>query len=111
MLDTLFDKGTVAFSGIYIYIIVVSYLLYGFVFLGIISVNYTYLRYFSSFVQLCIALFLMYRFNPFRTQIALQKGDSMIIYSSGFFLLLNLGATEFVLQYYKKIKEITTIIK
>jgi hypothetical protein len=81
------------------------YLVYFMIFFGIASVNYTYLRHFSSFVQFCVAVFLIYKFNPFFNdgKITLNAGDSSVIHGSGVFLLINLGATEFVIRFYNDI--------
>jgi hypothetical protein len=70
-----------------------------------VAINYTYLRYFSSFIQFYIAVFLIVRFNPFKKNISLNEGDARVIYGSGIFLLINLGATEFVIQFYEKINK------
>ena len=98
------DKSTTAFSKYYIYIIVFTYVLYLSFFIGIVSINYTYLRLFSSVIQFFIALFLIVRFHPFKTDIQLNKDDVRIIYSSGIFLLINLGFTEFIIAFYEDIK-------
>jgi len=81
------------------------YLVYFMIFIGIASVNYTYLRDFSSFVQFCVAVFLIYKFNPFfnNSKITLSEGDSIVINGSGVFLLINLGATEFAIRFYNDI--------
>jgi hypothetical protein len=86
------------FSKIYIHIIFFTYLLYFLLFFGIVTLNPEYIRYFSSFVQFCVAMFLIIRFNPFRREITLKEGESRIIFSSGIFLLINLGATEIAIH-------------
>ena len=91
------------FSNIYIYIIIFTYILYLIVFIGLIQLNHTYLRLFSSFIQLCIALFLIIKFNPFSKHQFVKK-DSRIIFSSGIFLLINLGTTELFIRFYNDIK-------
>ena len=100
----LFDKILDVFAHHYIYVIIFVYVLYISIFIGLLSVNPNYLRWFSSTMQLLIGLFLVIRFNPFR-QAKLRPGDSRIIYSSGLFLLINLGATEFFIKFYDDIRD------
>jgi|688.fasta_scaffold13205_4 hypothetical protein len=94
-IDHIFDL----FSKNYIYIVVLTYVLYISFFIGILSINPKYLRIFSSIVQFCLGVFLIFRFNPFRNHYELKEGDARVISSSGLFLLVNLGATEFAIQY------------
>jgi len=105
MVYTFIDNGFDYFSKSYIYIIGISYLLYGVAFLGILYIQPNYVRLFSSFIQLLIALYLIVRFHPFRKHI-FRESDSNIIYGSGIFLLINLGLTEFVIRFYDDIKHI-----
>jgi hypothetical protein len=100
---TLVDNGFEIFSKAYIYMIGFSYVLYGIVFFGVLSLNPEYLRLFSGFIQFLIAVFLIARFHPFRKHV-FRESDSHVIYGSGVFLLINLGLTEFVIRFYDDLK-------
>jgi hypothetical protein len=63
---------------------------------GILIINTTYIDAFNIAVHIILCLFLMYRFNPFRTAREINKYDQIIIFSSASFLLLNLGIVEYV---------------
>jgi len=109
-IDNNIENNISGYSKYYIYIIVFTYVLYISVFIGVVSLNYKYLRYFSNFVQFIIAVFLIIRFHPFKKNLTLKEGDSRVIYSSGLFLLINLGATEFVIWFYNDILQKLKII-
>jgi hypothetical protein len=104
-LEKKLDSKLDYFSHYYIYIIYFTYFLYTVLFVGIISINYEYLRLFSAFIQLFIGIFLVIRFNPFRNQYnqSFKEEDKRIIFSSGLFLLINLSSTELIIYFYDNI--------
>jgi len=68
----------------------IAYLL---IFIGVVSVDSHYLETLNIFIQLFIALILIYRFNPLRTA-ELKAFDQDIIFGSAMILLTNLGITQ-----------------
>jgi hypothetical protein len=50
------------------------------------------------------------RFNPLRKDIVIKKYDQVFIFSTAIFLLINLGAVEYINQFVdtKKIKKMVT---
>jgi hypothetical protein len=78
---------------IYVWGLFIIHVLYTVVFLGIITVNEKYIHYFSSFIQVFIACFLIIRFFPYRSHY-LKDFDSEIIFGCGIFLFSNVFFTE-----------------
>jgi len=76
--------------------IFILYVVYIATFLGVFYVNKIYIHYLDTFIQVLIALILIFRFNPLRKNLQLQKYDVNIIFSSAMFLLTNAGLSEFV---------------
>lgn len=68
----------------------IAYLL---IFIGIVTVDSHYLETLNIFIQLFIALVLIYQFNPLRTA-ELKAFDQDIIFGSSMILLTNLGITQ-----------------
>jgi hypothetical protein len=89
-LDKLFDM-IVQPTAAFIFIIHAFYIL---IFLGLISVNMQYVNYLNIVVQLFICVILMLRFHPLRKH-KLHRYDSQLIFGSAFFLLTNLGITQY----------------
>ena len=88
-------------SPYYAYLIVCLHLLYGFVFVGVISAKSKFIEYVQSFIQLFICTFLLLKFHPFRKH-ELHKNDSNIIFGSAVFLILNIGFTHYLTAYVEK---------
>lgn len=82
----------------YIYIIVLFHVVYVLLFMGLVSINQSYLREFNIAIQLFICLFLIIRFFPMRKHV-LREHDPEIIFGSATFLLMNLGFIEVVSKY------------
>lgn len=78
-----------------LFLIHLSYFL---VFFGIFSINTYYLNYLNIFIQGFIAVFLMYRFFPFRTHY-LRDFDPQIIFACGMFLFINTFSIEVARAY------------
>ena len=89
-LDKLFDM-IVGPTASFIFFIHVFYV---FIFLGFISVEMKYVNYLNIVVQVFICIILMMRFHPLRKH-KLHKHDSQLIFGSAFFLLTNLGITQY----------------
>ena len=67
-------------------IIIISYILYFAVALGLSASAPQYLETLQYWVKLYISLFLIYRFNPFRS-ITFNELDRKVAFSAGVFLL------------------------
>ena len=97
---------TYAFLGI----MVLIHVAYVIVFFGIFYINPAYIAELSSFVQIAVSIFLIWRFNPFREWMSLKEPrltnfDRMIIYSSATFLLVNVALTATITSFFIKTVE------
>jgi hypothetical protein len=82
--------------------ITVIYISYFAVFYGIISLDKTYIRNFSTLIQLGVCMFLIYRFFPYKTTVvSLTPLDVSIIFYCASFLLLNVVATEVYVAFFQ----------
>jgi hypothetical protein len=78
---------------------------------GVIFINPTYINRFNICVHTLLCLFLIYRFNPLRKNIEINKYDQIIVFSSAVFLLLNLGIVEIVKKIFLVDTNIMNIFK
>lgn len=92
--DSIINNST----SIYKYLMWIIYTIYILLFLGVLSSNFKYLRYFSNTVQLLVCIFLITRFHPFRKHYY-TKNDATMIFASALFMLQNIGLTELVIKY------------
>ena len=83
----------------YLLLILFNILYFGALF-GVVVINTSYINTFKIFVHSILCLFLMYKFNPMQKNIILKDYDAAIIFSSAFFLLLNLGVVEVITRLY-----------
>lgn len=74
--------------------IVFIHIAYLAVFFGILYINQTYIRYFSTFIQLVVAIFLIVRFFPWRKTHEITKLDVSIIFYCATFLFMNVVLVE-----------------
>jgi len=84
-------------------IIVISYILYGTFALGLSANSPQYLADLDYYVKIYISLFLLWRFNPFRT-IKFNSLDRKIAFSSGLFLFTTSALNQILSRYLAKIK-------
>jgi hypothetical protein len=82
--------------------IIISYITYGFILLGISSSKPAYLVYLDSIVQVYISLFLIIRFNPLR-KIVFTDLDRKICYSAGLFLFTTTTINHILINYFDNI--------
>ena len=87
---------------VYIGMMVVLYILYIGIYFGLTFASTEYIAILSKMIRLFICVFLIIRFNPFKSQHALREFDETIIFASAILLLTDLGITQFVLQNVKK---------
>ena len=67
--------------------------LYIILYIGFISYEPSYIHTLTTWFNIFICVFLLYKFNPFREH-TLNKNDGKIIFASALFMLTNLGITE-----------------
>ena len=89
----------------FITITVITYILYIGSFLGLLSTNTPqYITIIHNYIQIYVSLFLMYRFNPFRTTTHFSELDKKIAFTAGTFLLMS-GAIGVILKQQLNIKD------
>ena len=89
----------------FIVITVITYILYIVSLLGLSKTNTApYVTVIHSYIQIYVSLFLMYRFNPFRTTTHFSELDKKIAFTAGTFLLMS-GAIGVILKQQLNIKD------
>lgn len=79
----------------YLFLVGIVHFLYFIAFLGIVSIDQTYLHSLSIAIQTFVVLFLLYRFHPFGNRYILKPVDKTIIFGSALLLGTNLLTVEF----------------
>ena len=92
-------------NSIFNIIIALSYILYGSFALGFSVKSPQYLAILDYYVKIYISLFLLWRFNPFRT-IHFNDLDRKIAFSAGIFLLTTTAFEGIVSNYLKEIRRV-----
>lgn len=80
------------------------YVTYTLVFVSALGLSYSapkYIEYMDYYVRIYICLFLIWRFNPFRTHYEFTNLDRKIAFSAGIFIL----TTTALNQYLNKVKD------
>ena len=88
--DKHLDKATYLYYGI----LSILHVLYVVAFLGIFSVNASYIHSLNVVIQTIVILFLFYRFNPLRQSIKLTDADITFVFGSAVLLATNLFSVE-----------------
>ena len=78
------------------YIVILFYLLYISLFLGINVENEKYIKPLKTFIRIFIGIFLIIHFNPYVRKTSLTKIDLNIIMSSGMVILLDAGFSSLI---------------
>lgn len=94
---------------IYKIVMAIIHIVYILLFLGIVSINFKYLRFFSIVIQIMVCIFLIVRFHPFREHYYI-KNDATILFGSAIFMLENLGLTEIAIYYGHKLENEVSFI-
>lgn len=81
---------------------VIYYILFSFSLLGIYIISPKYLPILTNFIKLYIAILLIWKFNPYRTNTSIHLHDKNLIFSSAIYLLLTTTFGD-ILQNYKVI--------
>ena len=89
--------------------IILSYLSYVLVLLGVTTSAPQYLSYIDYYVKIYISLFLLWRFNMFQ-KIQFSELDRRIAFSAGMFLLATTTATQLTQDYLKEIRGVMSTI-
>jgi hypothetical protein len=86
---------------IYLGTILILQLVYLLIFLKVIDYTPKLILYLDYFIQAFVSIFLIIKFHPFRKH-EIKEFDSTIIFGSAFFLLANIGLSEFIKNYFEK---------
>jgi len=97
-IDDLLEKHKVS---VYIWLFVIPYALYFITLLGVWYIKPTYIHILGNIMQIYVALFLIFRFNPYRKH-EIRPHDDQIILGSAFLLLTNAGVTSYILSKVKR---------
>lgn len=93
-IDDILEKHKIS---VYIWLFVLPYALYLITLLGVLYIKPSYIHLFGNIMQIYIALFLIFRFNPYRKH-EIRPYDDQIILGSAFLLLTNAGVTSYILS-------------
>ena len=84
--------------------VIVSWISYISLLLGITIINPKYLSVFDLCVKIYICLFLFWRFHPFRTKIKCNEFDRKIIFTSAVFIFTTSALNHILISYFDKTK-------
>lgn len=90
----------------FLFTVGITYVSYIFVFLGISYMLPTYIRVISNIANLAICLFLIYKFNPLRSNQQLTETDSNLIFFAAVFIIMSTSITEFALSFFNSMKNV-----
>ena len=91
-------------------IIILSWILYIIIALGLSANAPQYLDDLHSFVKIYISLFLIYRFNPFR-RVKFTSLDAKIAFSAGLFLLATTAIYSIIQKYFSVLTQYISWLK
>lgn len=87
------------------FFIIVSYFAYACAILGFTQFGPEHLQTIDGYVRLYMTLFLMWRFNMFRTTIQFTELDRKIVFSAALFMFTTTTINTILLQYVTKVKQ------
>lgn len=90
-------------------IVIITWLLYIIIVLGLSTNAPEYLSTLNSFVKIYISLFLIYRFNPFR-HVKFTELDVKISFSAGVFLLATTAINSILTNYLTELTNMVELI-
>lgn len=90
----------------FLFTVGITYVSYIFIFLGISYMLPTYIRAISNIAHLAICLFLIYKFNPLRSNQQLTETDSNLIFFAAVFIIMSTSITEFALSFFNSMKRV-----
>ena len=84
--------------------VIIMYTTFILLLFGITIIKPEYLKGLSNIVNIYVALFLVYKFNRFRTNIVFTYMDRKVVFTAGLFILVSSSITKLVEFYLKKFK-------
>ena len=84
--------------GIYFSSLFMIHFFYGMVFFGFLNQIPRYVYFWNIFVQVSLCLFLMYNYNPFRTEYKISIYDAKMIFGAASILLINIVSLPYLLS-------------
>ena len=90
--------------GAFTIFIVIIYFLYAVSIIGLSTTAPKYIETLDSYIKIYICLFLIYRFNPFRSRIEFTELDRKIVFSAGLFILATTTINKIALTYLDNIR-------
>ena len=84
--------------GIYFSSLFMIHFFYGMVFFGFLNQIPRYVYFWNIFVQVSLCLFLMYNYNPFRTEYKISIYDAKMIFGAASILLINIISLPYLLS-------------
>ena len=75
---------------LYFVSLVAIHIAYAFVFLGVLASLPQYVFVWNLVVQLCLCLFLMFRYHPFRREYKFNQNDASLIFGAAMLLFVNI---------------------
>ena len=97
-IDDVLEKHKIS---VYIWLFALPYALYFITLLGVLYIKPAYIHTLGTIMQIYVALFLIFRFNPYRKH-EIRPHDDQIILGSAFLLLTNAGVTSYILSKVKR---------
>ncbi len=91
--------------------LVAIHIMYALVFLGVFSSVPQYVFVWHLVVQLCLCLFLMFRYHPFRHAYSFKPTDASLIFGAAMLLFVNIVVSIPILYSYIHMVETTIGIK
>lgn len=93
----------------YMFLITGFYIVYVMFFLGITYIAPQYIRFISNFIHIILAIILLLKFNPFRSNTTFTSSDNSLIFGAAIFILINIGVTEFAMSFFDGVKTLFNI--
>jgi hypothetical protein len=97
------DKVTAFQDSIFTIIIIISYILYILFAVGLSGNAASYLADLDYYVKIYVSLFLMWRFNMFRS-VKFTELDRKIAFTAGVFLFTSTALNKILISYFTKVK-------
>jgi len=91
------------YQTVFLYLLIMSYILYAFVFIGIVNNSPSYLETLNFVLKIYVCMVLLIRFNPFVDR-QFTNFDKKIVFSCALFLISTTTINEFAINY-KRVKE------
>ncbi len=89
----------------FLFTVGITYVSYIFIFLGISYALPSYIRLLSNVMHILICFFLIYKFNPLRSNQQVTESDNFFIFFSAVFILMSMGLTEFALSFFNTLRK------